>query len=131
MRREERGDQGQTALSVDGDVLEIQLLGYMTGTALDTCISQVRALGSRTDLRFAYFDATPMTGFSPDVARPGNTLLDVLRSQLGIRFCLACSDSTAVRMMGQTIAFAARMPLRFVSSRTEAHRIFEQRRAGS
>jgi hypothetical protein len=121
---------GSSTVTVRGDdLIEVVLRGYADANMLREAIDRTRrALGDRT-VRFVFFQVSNVTGFSPEVGAPGAELLSMLRKQ-GVELAIACTRSSAIRMMGQTIAFAAGLPLRFVDNEMEAMRTFSRRRSG-
>ncbi len=101
------------------DVIEVSMYGYMDGLAIGHMLDEVRTLAASRPARAIIFDATPISGFSPDVRQPGVRLLGFLRES-GVPKAFALGANPAVRMMAFAIAFAARLPLEFVKDRHEA-----------
>jgi len=112
---------GQTSVTLVGDhSVEIRFGGWADGALVERATELAReALGGRS-VRFVLFDLAGVTGFGPSVAAPGNALLRELREERGVELALAFGASAPVRMMGQSIAFAARLPLRFAETRAAA-----------
>jgi hypothetical protein len=112
---------------LEDDVLLITLRGHEDARAIETATTDLdRFLGERR-VRFVLFDVEGVTSFSPNVADAGRLLLQKLKAS-GAEISFAWSSNTPLRMMGQTLAFAARLSLRFVASRDEARAQVRQRR---
>ncbi len=114
---------------LEPDTLVVALTGHQTGPAITLLIADAGLFLSRKP-RFAFFDVQGVTGFSPNVAGPGADLLGVLKRS-GVEYAFASTTLSAVRMMGQTISFAAGLPMRFVATRAEALAGIAQRRAAT
>jgi hypothetical protein len=113
---------------LEDDVLLITLRGHEDARAIEMATADlVRFLGDRR-MRFVLFDVEAVSTFSANVADPGRLLLERLKSS-GAEISFAWSSNTPLRMMGQTLAFAARLSLRFVASRDEAQAQVRQRRS--
>ena len=130
---------------LEPDTLVVALTGHQTGPAITLLIADAGLFLSRKP-RFAFFDSAmpsgrsaqsgrfsttlSVVGFSPNVAGPGADLLGVLKRS-GVEYAFASTTLSAVRMMGQTISFAAGLPMRFVATRAEALAGIAQRRAAT
>jgi hypothetical protein len=75
--------------------------------------------GPRATIRYAIFDAVRVTGFTADSRVPGAQLLDMCK-RAGARRVIVVTNSSAVRMIGSTVALATGMSIRFVSSHADA-----------
>lgn len=75
--------------------------------------------GPSGTLRYAIFDAVRVTGFTADSRIPGAQLLNMCK-RAGARRVIVVTNSSAVRMIGSTVALATAMSIRFVSNHAAA-----------
>jgi hypothetical protein len=103
--------------------LEVVWSGYITQASCGHYPEQLQSMltraGPRATLRFAIFDAVRVTGFTADSRVPGGQLLEMCK-RAGARRVIVVTTSSAVRMIGSTVALATGMSIRFVASHNQA-----------
>jgi hypothetical protein len=121
---------GSYAITFDEpDIVVLTLSGHQNGETIRAATEQMaKALEGRR-ARFAYFAVDDIESFHPSVASGGADLLALLKRH-GIEMSVATTKNGAVRMMGQTISFAAGFKLRFVATRSEAYARLAEARLG-
>jgi len=75
--------------------------------------------GPSATIRYAIFDASRVTGFTADSRVPGGQLLEMCK-RAGARRVIVVTNSSAVRMIGSTVALATGMSIRFVPTHQQA-----------
>ncbi len=122
------GDVGRITFHwVTPTILELVWSGYITRASCGHYPDQLTALLSRASvrrdasptLRYAIFDALDVTGFTADSRVPGSQLLDMCK-RAGARRVIVVTKSSAVRMIGSTVALATGMSIRFVAGHADA-----------
>lgn len=118
------GDAGRiTFRFLTTSILEVVWSGYITQAACGHYPDQLQAMLTRTgpapSIRYAIFDAVRVTGFTADSRVPGAKLLDLCK-RAGARRVIVVTDSSAIRMIGSTVALATGMSIRFVPSHADA-----------
>jgi hypothetical protein len=97
--------------------------GYITQASCGHYPEQLQAMltraGPAASIRYAIFDAVRVTGFSADSRVPGAQLLEMCR-RAGARRVIVVTSSSAMRMIGSTVALATGKSVRFVPSHAEA-----------
>ena len=73
--------------------------------------------------------ALGVTGFSADSRVPGGRLLAICKNA-GARRVMVVTNSSAIRMIGSTVALATGMSIRFFASRAEAFDAIERHERG-
>jgi hypothetical protein len=114
------GDAGRiTFRFLTPSILEVVWSGYITqascGHYPERLQSMLTRAGPAASIRYAIFDAARVTGFTADSRVPGSQLLEMCK-RAGARRVIVVTNSSAVRMIGSTVALATRMSIRFVSS---------------
>ncbi len=105
-----RGDQ----------ILEVTLVGHQGERTITHMRDELRQHIARRAPAFVLFDASRITGFSPDVRGPG---VEALRHIVGCRArAVAVVTLSPVRMMAMAISFAAGLRLEMFATRAEAER---------
>lgn len=120
-------DAGTSHVELSGDTLVLVLRGYQTGPTIRAAVEKMTAALVGKKVRFVYFAVDEINAFHPNVAGPGNELLALVKKH-GVELAIASSTNAGVRMMGQTLAFAVGMKMRFVSTRAEAFQRIEEMR---
>jgi hypothetical protein len=108
-------------------ILELVWSGHITRASCGHYPDQLTALlsratvrpGSSPSLRYAIFDALGVTGFTADSRIPGGQLLNMCK-RAGARRVIVVTRSSAVRMIGSTVALATGMSIRFVAGHADA-----------
>lgn len=104
-------------------ILEVVWSGYITQASCGHYPEQLAAMFTRAgpdaSIRYAIFDALRVTGFTADSRLPGGQLLDMCK-RAGARRVIVVTNSSAVRMIGSTVALATGMSIRFVPSQADA-----------
>lgn len=118
------GDSGTiTFRFLTPTILEVVWSGYITqascGHYPDRLQSMLTRAGPAATIRYAIFDASRVTGFTADSRVPGSQLLEMCK-RAGARRVIVVTNSSAVRMIGSTVALATRMSIRFVQSHGDA-----------
>ena len=97
--------------------------GYITqascGHYPEQLASMLTRAGPGTTIRYAIFDAVRVTGFTADSRIPGGQLLEMCK-RAGARRVIVITNSSAVRMIGSTVALATGMSIRFVPTQADA-----------
>jgi hypothetical protein len=114
------GDAGRiTFRFLTPSILEVVWSGYITQASCGHYPERLRSMltraGPAATIRYAIFDAVRVTGFAADSRVPGSQLLEMCK-RAGARRVIVVTNSSAVRMIGSTVALATRMSIRFVSS---------------
>ena len=114
------GDTGRIAFyTLTPQIIELVWSGYITEASCGHYPDQlIRFLAGRS-IRYAIFDAMAVTGFTADSRVPGGALLAQCKRS-GARRVIVVTKSSAVRMIGSTVALATGMSIRFVASREAA-----------
>jgi hypothetical protein len=99
--------------------LELVWSGYITQASCGHYPERLSSLLVGRSIRYAIFDALAVTGFSADSRVAGGKLLAGCKGA-GARRVLVVTDSSAVRMIGSTVALATGMSIRFVASQAAA-----------
>lgn len=94
-------------------ILELVWSGYITQASCGHYPDQLARLLARTSIRYAIFDALGVTGFTADSRVPGGQLLELCK-RAGARRVIVVTSSSAVRMIGSTVALATGVSIRFV-----------------
>lgn len=102
------------------DIVVLTLSGHQNGETIRAATAQMGSALEARRVRFAYFAVDDIESFHPNVASAGADLLALLKKH-GIELSVATTKNGAVRMMGQTISFAAGFKLRFVATKAEAY----------
>lgn len=121
------GDAGRITFHwVTPTILELVWSGHITRGScghypdqLTALLSRASVRGSSPTLRYAIFDALGVTGFTADSRIPGGQLLNMCK-RAGARRVIVVTRSSAVRMIGSTVALATGMSIRFVAGHAEA-----------
>lgn len=100
-------------------ILEVIWSGYITRASCGHYPDQLIRLLGRTTIRYAIFDALAVTGFTADSRVPGGRLLEICK-RAGARRVMVVTNSSAVRMIGSTVALATGMSIRFVAQTADA-----------
>lgn len=104
-------------------ILEVVWSGYITQASCGHYPEQLQSMLTRAGpsgtLRYAIFDAVRVTGFTADSRIPGAQLLNMCK-RAGARRVIVVTNSSAVRMIGSTVALATAMSIRFVSNHAAA-----------
>jgi hypothetical protein len=100
-------------------ILELTWSGYITGAGCGHYPDQLGRLLAGKSIRYAIFDALRVTGFAADSRVPGGKLLDLCK-RAGARRVIVVTDSSAIRMIGSTVALATGMSIRFVPGQQDA-----------
>lgn len=106
-------------------VVEVVMVGHQTGRTIEATVFGVRRELASGAAKGVFFDASGITGFSPDVRGPGVELLQTIKAS-GLPRAVAVVSSGAVRMMAAAISFAAGLPLDIYGTRAEAEHRLEQ-----
>ena len=97
--------------------------GYITRASCGHYPEQLSSILTRAGppptMRYAIFDAIRVTGFTADSRVPGGQLLEMCK-RAGARRVIVVTNSSAVRMIGSTVALATGMSIRFVPTQAEA-----------
>jgi hypothetical protein len=100
-------------------ILELVWSGYITQASCGHYPERLTRLLAGRSIRYAIFDALAVTGFSADSRVAGGKLLALCKGA-GARRVIVVTDSSAVRMIGSTVALATGMSIRFVASQAAA-----------
>jgi hypothetical protein len=106
-------------------ILDLVWTGYITEASCAQYPAQLEHLLAAQRIDYAVFDALRVSGFSADSRGPGGRLLSICK-QAGARRVMVVTDSSAIRMIGSTVAFATGMSIRFFATRAEALAAIEQ-----
>lgn len=101
-------------------ILEITLIGHQTGLTITQMRDRLHAELSRRTPNFVFFEASRISGFSPDVRGPGVEALRRIAASNAL--AVAVVVHSPVRMMAMAIAFAAGLRLEMFATRAEAER---------
>jgi CheY-like chemotaxis protein len=110
-------------------VIDLLWTGYITGASCGHYPEQLERMLASRRITYAIFDALGVTGFSADSRVPGGRLLAVCKSA-GARRVMVVTDSSAIRMIGSTVALATGMSVRFFASREEAFEAIDRHERG-
>ena len=111
---------------LDSETLECVFRGHVTGASMHRVVERTREMIGARRPRVVIFETTEVTSFTADVRIPGVPWLADLK-MLGVEVSWAVAPSSAVRMMGASIALAAGLRLHFVAKREEALAAIAQR----
>jgi hypothetical protein len=100
-------------------ILELVWSGYITEASCTHYPERLSRLLAGKSIRYAIFDALAVTGFRADSRVSGGKLL-ALCKRAGARRVLVVTNSSAVRMIGSTVALAIGMSIRFYASQATA-----------
>lgn len=100
-------------------IIDLVWTGYITGPSCGHYPAQLERLLASRRIDYAIFDALGVTGFSADSRVPGGRLLAACKAA-GARRVMVVTDSSAIRMIGSTVALATGMSIRFFATRGEA-----------
>jgi hypothetical protein len=100
-------------------ILELMWSGYITRASCGHYPDLLGRMLMRASIRYAIFDALRVTGFTADSRVPGGQLLELCK-RAGARRVIVVTDSSAVRMIGSTVALATGMSIRFVPRQQDA-----------
>jgi hypothetical protein len=100
-------------------IVDVVWSGYITGQSCGHYPEQLERLLASRRIDYAIFDALGVTGFSADSRVPGGRLLAACKAA-GARRVMVVTDSSAIRMIGSTVALATGMSIRFFATRSEA-----------
>ena len=100
-------------------IIDLVSTGYITGPSCAHYPAQLERLLASRSIDDAIFDALGVTGFSADSRVPGGRLLAACKAA-GARRVMVVTDSSAIRMIGSTVALATGMSIRFFATRGEA-----------
>ena len=110
-------------------VVDLVWTGYITEASCGHYPEQLERLLANRKLTYAIFDALGVTGFSADSRVPGGRLLAVCKNA-GARRVMVVTDSSAIRMIGSTVALATGMSIRFFATRSEAFEAIAKHQRG-
>jgi hypothetical protein len=100
-------------------VLDLVWTGYITEQSCGHYPAQLERRLANRRIDYAIFDALDVTGFSADSRVPGGRLLAICKAA-GARRVMVVTNSSAIRMIGSTVALATGMSIRFFATRAEA-----------
>lgn len=100
-------------------IVDLVWTGYITEQSCGHYPALLERLLASRRIDYAIFDALGVTGFSADSRVPGGRLLAACKAA-GARRVMVVTDSSAIRMIGSTVALATGMSIRFFATRVEA-----------
>lgn len=109
--------------------MDLVWTGYITGASCGHYPAQLERMLASRRIDYAIFDALAVTGFSADSRVPGGRLLVACKAA-GARRVMVVTDSSAIRMIGSTVALAMGMSIRFFATREEAFVAIERHERG-
>jgi hypothetical protein len=110
-------------------IIDLVWTGYITAQSCGHYPAQLERMLAQRRIDYAIFDALGVTGFSADSRVPGGRLLAVCKAA-GARRVMVVTDSSAIRMIGSTVALATGMSIRFFATRDEAFQAIAQHDSG-
>jgi hypothetical protein len=110
-------------------IVDLIWTGYITEQSCAHYPAQLERLLASRRIDYAIFDARGVTGFSADSRVPGGRLLAICKAA-GARRVMVVTDSSAIRMIGSTVALATGMSIRFFATRREAFEAIERHQRG-
>ena len=113
------------------DVVELRWSGFISKGTVGNKPGELADFLDKLEAapRYALFDATGVTGFSPDSREPGGAILGLLKKR-GVKRTFVVTDNSAIRMIGSAVALATGLSIRFYETRPLAFAEMAKLRAG-
>ncbi|HET9957983.1 MAG TPA: hypothetical protein VFQ61_25975 [Polyangiaceae bacterium] len=100
-------------------MLQATWSGYIDQASCGHYPAELRLMLGGRRIRFAIFDALAVTGYAANSHVPGGQLLAVCKDA-GAERVIVITDSSAIRMIGSTVALATGLSIRFVATDGQA-----------
>lgn len=104
---------------LDNRTIEVIFEGQISQALLEQLVKDLPAMTKERAASIVLFDAFSATGFSASGRTTASRFLAEFK-KTGGKEVIAVVSNSALRMLGQTLTFAAGLPLKMVSSREQA-----------
>lgn len=110
---------GHIAFTITGHVVELIWTGFIADAGIASVPEQLEKELVGKEVRYAIFDARPVTDYAADSRLSGGAILGVLKAA-GVKRTWVITESGSIRMIGSAVALAVGLSMRFVATREEA-----------